>query len=116
MDQPEENHSPESSGGGGPQEATGGASDSTDSFHPQGNNSTRVQEISSQYLTTKAMDMSGDVETRQADESSKEVDEEAKGESTKQVTEHHFDEKKVGERDEEESGKKQMPRAYKWPS
>ena len=62
------------------------------------------------------MDESGEVETGQADESSKEVDKEAEGESTKQVTEHHFEKKKVGEWDEEESGKKQMQRACNWLS
>ena len=58
----------------------------------------------------------GEVETGQADVSSKELNEEAVGDSTKQMTEHHFEEKKVGERDEEESGIKQMPRACKWLS
>ena len=46
------------------------------------------------------------METGQADVSSKELDEEAEGDSTKQMTAHNFEEKKVGKRDEEESGKK----------
>ena len=114
VDKPKKDHSPESGGGNGIQKAKGGASDPTDSFHPQGDNSTGVQESNSQHLTTKALGELGEVEAKQADRSSKELDEKAEGDSTKQVIENHFEEKKVGERDEEDkSGKKQMPRAYK---
>ena len=56
------------------------------------------------------------METVQAIESSKEFDKEAEGDSTQQVMELHFEEKEVEERDEVESGKKQMPRACKWLS
>ena len=42
------------------------------------------------------------------------MDEKAEGDSTKQVTKNHFEEKKAGEKDEDEGlGKKQMPRACK---
>ena len=56
MNKPEEDHSPEGSVGDGTQEAIGGAHNSPDSFHPQGDYHTSVQETSRQLLTLKELD------------------------------------------------------------
>ena len=102
-DKSKKDHSPEDDGVDGTQETTRGAHDPTDSFHPQENNMTGVQESSSQCLTTKALDESGEVETGQDSGSTKESDKKVEGDFTKQVTKNHFEEKKADGKDEDES-------------
>ena len=83
VDKPEENHSPEGEGDDGTQDATRGAPDPTESFHPQEDCCTSVQEASRQHLTLKELDKESEAETGQAVQSSKVVDEEAEEGSTK---------------------------------
>ena len=94
--------SQEHDGDDGTQGTTGGAPNSTDSFHPQETNLTSFQESSSQSLTTKAVDETGQVEAGQAGGSMKVVDELAEGDTIEQVMEDVFEEKK-DDKDEEEA-------------
>ena len=119
-DKSKKDHSPKDDGSDGTQETEEGAADPADphnpadSFNPQEDDMTGVQESSGQSRTTKAFDESREVETAQTSRSTKELDELAEGDYTEQVIKDHFEEKKDGEDDKEEgSGKKLAPRAYK---
>ena len=61
VDKPEEDHRPEGGGDDWTQDATGGAHNSTDFFHPQGDCSTSVKETSRQHLTSKELDKGAEV-------------------------------------------------------
>ena len=116
MDKLEESHSPEDRVG--TQDAAEEATDPTDSFHPQEDCSTSVQEAGMQHLTSKELDEEAEAGNGHNAKSSKEMDVEAEGGSTGQVEEHHFKKKESGEesgeKDEVEAARKQMPRACKW--
>ena len=114
VDGSKKDHSPEDEGHDGTQETAGGAPEPIDSFHPQENNMTGVQDSNSQCLTTKVLDESGEVQTGQAGGSTKESHKNFGEDFAKQVTKNHFEEKKVsGKYKDERLGNKQMPRACK---
>ena len=111
MKKSKKDHSLKDEGSDGTQKTEEGAPDPADSFNPQEDDMTGVQEISGQSHTTKVLDELEEVETAPTSRSTKESN------YTEQVIMRHFEEKKDDEDDKKEgSGKKPTLRAYKWLS